>query len=153
MDPGADEGELEASDGGDPAVPGVGAELQPDQSGAPGGMVALQLASDAEQLDGARGDRAPQAAVIRRQALRAVAAEEPPDVADGTVGDRQLGRDPGQGDALLVTAHDLLTEGDREGARHGGRLRGPATKDHRFTKYDLIRAYCQRHDFLRIGWC
>ena len=153
VDPGADEGELEAPDGGERAALGVRAELQPDQSGTPGGVVPLQLASDAEEIDGARGDRAAQAAVIRHQAVGAVAAEEPPDVAGGAVGDRQLGRDPGQGDALLVTAHDLLTEGDREGARHGGRLRGPATDGHRFTRSDLIHAYSQRHDFLRIVWC
>jgi hypothetical protein len=69
MDSGADEGSLEAADRRDGVRPRVAAELQADQSGTPGGMVALQLAGDAKQIAGARGDRAAQAMVVGGQAL------------------------------------------------------------------------------------
>jgi hypothetical protein len=123
MDSSPDEGELETSDRGDAATVRVLAELESNQAGAPGGVVALELAGDLEQLLDSRGDRATTGAIVGSQALAIVSAVQPPDVPDRGIGDRQVGRDLGQGQALLMTAHDLLTERDREWARHGSRLR------------------------------
>src|SRR4051794_11612806 len=151
MDPGADEGDLEAPHRGDGGALGVLAELRPDPPGAPGGMVALQLAGDAGQLAGARGDRAPPGARVRGQPLEAMSAVGPPDLADRAIGDRQRGGDPGQRGALLMTAHDLLTERDREAARHRSRLEEPATGVHWSTAAHVTPAYRQRHGFLRVA--
>lgn len=141
MDSGADESDLEAADRGDGGPMGVRTESESDQAGAPGGMVPLEVAGDAEQLLGARGDRAAPAAIIRVQSLEPPTAVEPPDLADRAVGDGQVGGDPGQGDALLMTADDLLAERDREGARHGSRLREPATGNHRLTEAHVTNTY------------
>ena len=120
-----DEGELETADRGDAATVCVLAELESNQPGTPGGVFPLERAAELEQLLGGRGDRATTGAIVGRQARAIVAAGQPPDVPDRSIGDRQLSRDLGQGQALLMTADDLLTERDREGARHGSRLRGP----------------------------
>jgi hypothetical protein len=152
-DAGPDEGDLEAADRGDGGAAGVLAELQPDQSRAPAGMLALELAGDAEQLAGGRRDRSAVATIAGVEAVEAIAAEQPPDLADGAVGDRQVGRDPGQWDTLLVAAHDLLAERDGERARHDSRLREPAMGDHRLMKAYIIHVDAQRHEFLRIPWC
>jgi len=141
MDPGAGEGELEAADRGEGGPMGVRAELESDQAGAPGGMVPLEVAGDAEQLPGARGDGAAPAGIGRGQSLEAPGAEQPPDLAGRAVGDGQLGGDPGQGGALLMTTDDLVAEREREGARHGSRLRGSATGDHRLTEAHVTHTY------------
>ena len=153
MDSGADESDLEAADRGDGGALGVRAEPESDQAGAPGGMVPLEVAGDAEQLLGARGDRAAPAAIARVQSLGTPEAVQPPDLADRAVGDGQIGGDSGQGGALLMTANDLLAERDREGARHGSRLREPVTEEHRLTEAYVTHTHAQSHDFLRIGWC
>jgi len=89
----------------------------------------------------ARGDRAAPAAIVRVQSLETHTEIQPPDLADRAVGDRQVGGDSGQGDALLMTADDLLAESDREGARHGSRLREPATGNHRLTEAHVTHTY------------
>jgi hypothetical protein len=48
MDSGPDEGALETSDRREPALGRVLAELESDQAGAPGGMVALEITGDLE---------------------------------------------------------------------------------------------------------
>ena len=129
MDSGPDEGELETSDRGEAALGRVLAELESDQPGAPGRVFALEIAGDLEQFLDSRGDRTTTGAIVGSQSLAVVSAEQPPDVPDRAIGDRQLGRDPGQGDALLMTSHDLLAERDRERARHGSRLRSFGERD------------------------
>ena len=153
MDAGPDEGGLEAADRGDGGAAGVLAELQSDQAGAPGGMLALELAGDAEQLPGGRRDRTAVAAIAGGESVEAMPAEQPPDLPDGAVGDRQVGRDPGQRDTLLMTSHDLLAERDGERAGHVSRLREPAMGDHRLMKAYVTHVDTQRHEFLRIPWC
>jgi hypothetical protein len=153
MDSGSNESDLEAAHRGDGSPMGAPAELESDQPGAPGGVLPLDLAGDPEQLAGARGDGAPLAAIIRGQSLRTPAAVESPDLPDRAIGDGQVRRDPGQREALLMTAHDLLTERDRERLRHGGRLQGPTTGNHQLTRAHLINVHKQRHEFLRIAWC
>jgi hypothetical protein len=112
MDSGADEGGLESPNRREVAPGRVPTELEPDQPGAPAGMVALQIAGDPEQFLDPRGDRTTTGAIVGGQALAIVSAGQPPDVSDRAVGDRQIGGDPGQGLALLMTSHDLLTERD-----------------------------------------
>jgi hypothetical protein len=153
MDPGPDESDLEASHRGEGCLRGVVVELESDQPGAPGGMVPLEVAGDAEQLVGARGDGASLAAIVRGQSLETLSAVEPPDLPDRAIGDRQVRGDLSEREALLMTAHDLLTKRDREGARHGSRLRKLATGTHRLTKIHVTHVYEQRHEFLRIAWC
>jgi hypothetical protein len=127
MDPGSNESDWEAAYRGDGSPVGVRAELQSDQPCAPGGGLPLDLAGDPEQLTGARGDRAPPAAVVRGQSLKTPAAVESPDLPECAIGDGQVRGDLGQREALQMTAHDLLTERDRERLRHGSRLQKPAT--------------------------
>lgn len=153
MDPGSNERDLEAAHRGDGGRVGMRAELESDPPGAPAGVLPLDLASDPEQLAGVRGDRAPLAAIGRGQALETPAAVESPDLPDRAIGDRQVRGDPGQREALLMTAYDLLTERDREGLRQGSRLRKSATGDHQLTRAHVINVHKQRHEFLRIVWC
>lgn len=94
MDTGSDEGALETSDRRELAPGRVPAELESDQSGAPGGMLALQLAGDLEQLLDRRGDRTTTGAIVRGEALAVVSAGPPTDVSDRAIGDGQIGRDP-----------------------------------------------------------
>jgi hypothetical protein len=141
MDSGPDESDLEAADRGDGGAMGVPAELESDEPRAPGGVVPLEVAGDAEQLLGARGDRAASAGIVRVEPLETTGAVQPPDLADRAVGDGQVGGDSGQGDALLMTADDLLAERDRERAWHGSRLREPATGDHRLTEAHVTYTY------------
>jgi hypothetical protein len=112
MDSGADEGALEGPDRREVAPGRVPAELEADQPGAPAGMVALQVTGDPEQLPDPRGDRTTTRAIVGGQVRAIAAAGQPPDVSDRGVGDRQVGGDPGQELALLMTSHDLLTERD-----------------------------------------
>ena len=153
VDPGTNERDLEAAHRGDASPMGVSAELESDQPGAPGGVLPLDLAGDPEQLAGARGDRPPPAAIVRGRSLEALAAVELPDLPDRPIGDRQFRGDPGQREALLMTAHDLLTERDRERLRQGSRLQEPATGNHRLTRTHVTNVHEQRHEFLRIAWC
>jgi hypothetical protein len=95
VDPGADEGALETPDRRDVAPGRLSAELESDQAGAPGGMVALQVASDPEQLLGPGVDRTTAGSIVRGEALAVVSAGSPPDVSDRAIGDRQIGGDPG----------------------------------------------------------
>jgi hypothetical protein len=152
MDSGPDESDLEAAHRGDGSPMGVRAELESDQPGAPGGMVPLDLAGDPEQLTGAGGDGAPLAAIVRGESLKTPAAVESPDLPDRAVGDGQVRGDLGQREALLMTAHDLLTERDRERLRHGSRLQEPATGNYRLTRAHVTNVHKQRHGFLRIAW-
>src|SRR5262245_40512290 len=140
MDSGPDEGALETSDRGDPAPLGVLAELESDQPGAPGGVFALEITGDLEEFLGSSGDRTTTGAIIGGQSLAILAAGQPPDVADRAIGDGQVGRDLPEGEALLMTAHDFLTERDREGARHGSRLRSSEKRDQLLTNDDLTHA-------------
>jgi len=153
MDPGSNERDLEAAHRGDASPMGVSAELESDQPGAPGGVLPLDLAGDPEQLTGARGDRAPLAAIVRSQSLEALAAVASPDLPDCAIGDGQVRGDLGQREALLMSADDLLTERDGEGLRHGRRLQRPATEDYQLTRAQVTNVHEQRHEFLRIAWC
>jgi hypothetical protein len=129
MDSGPDEGALETSDRREAGLGRVLAELESDQAGAPGRVLALQLAGEVEQVLGSRGDRTTTGPIVGSQSLATVLAEQPPDVPNRAIRDRQIGRDPGQGGALLTTSHDLLTERDRKRAWHGSRLRSFREKD------------------------
>lgn len=95
MDPSPDEGALETPDRREAGPGSVSAELESDQPGAPGRMVALQVASDLEQFLDPGGDRTTAGAIVRSEALAVVSAGSPQDVSDRAIGDRQLGRDPG----------------------------------------------------------
>jgi hypothetical protein len=132
---------------------GVLAEFQPDQPGAPGGMVPLDPAGDPEQLTGLRGDGASVAAIVRDESLQTPAAVESPDLPDRAIGDRQVCGDLSQREALLMTAHDLLADRDRERLWHGSRLQGPATGNYQLTRDHVTNVHEQRHAFLRIAWC
>ena len=135
-----DEGELETADRGEGATVRVRFELESDEPGAPGGVLPLERAAELEQLLGGRGDRATTGAIVGSQAGAITSAGQPPDVPDRGIGDRQLSRDLGQGQALLMTADDLLTERDREGARHGSRLRDPEGVEEWLTDAYLTHA-------------
>src|SRR5689334_15674055 len=67
MDPGPDEGALETSDRREAGPGRVSAELESDQPGAPGGMVALQIAGDPEQFLDPGGDRTTAGAIVRSE--------------------------------------------------------------------------------------
>jgi hypothetical protein len=123
VDPGPDEGALEAPGRRESGVAGVLSQAESDQAGAPGRVPLLELTGEGQESAGEGGDRAPAGAIVRGRSPALLAAAEPADIPDGAVGDRQVGRDPCQGDALLPTKEDLLTERDRERARHGCRLR------------------------------
>jgi hypothetical protein len=153
VDAGLDEGDLEAPDRGDGGAAGVLLELQSDQARAPGGMLALEVAGDAEQLLSRRRDWAAVAAIAGGKSVEPMPAEQAPDLTDRAVGDRQVGRDLGQWDALLMASHDLLAERDGDGARHASGLREPAIKDYRLTKAYVTHVDKQRHELLRISWC
>ena len=129
IDSGPHEGELEASDRGQVPLVHVLAELEPDQPGAPGRVVAFEIAGDLEQLLDSRGNRATTGAIVGSQILALMSAEQPPDVPDRAIGDGQLGRDLGQGHVLLTPPHNLLAERDREGPWHGSRLRSFGKRD------------------------
>ncbi len=129
IDSGPHEGELETSDRGEVPIVRVLAELEPDQAGAPGGVLAFEIAGDLEQLLDSRGNRPATGAIVGSQVLALMSTEQPPDVPDRAIGDGQLGRDLGQEHALLMTAHDLLAERDSEGAWHGSRLRSFGKRD------------------------
>jgi hypothetical protein len=140
MDSGPDEGTLETSDRGKAGFGRVLAELESDQAGAPGRVLALQLTGEVEQVLGSRGDRTTTGPIVGSQSLITVSAEQPPDFPDRAIRDRQIDRDPGQGGALLTTSHNLLTERDRKRARHGSRLRSSREKDQLLTNADVTHA-------------
>jgi hypothetical protein len=140
IDSGPHEGDLETSDRGQAPLMHVVAELEPDQAGAPGGVVALEIAGDLEQFLDSRGNRATTGAIVGSQILARMLAEQPPDVPDRAIGDGQLSRDLGQGDALLMTTHNLLAERDRERTWHGSRLRSFRTRDESLTDADVTHA-------------
>lgn len=140
LDSRPDEGPLETSNRGQAGLRALLAEQESDQRGTPGGVFALELASAVEQLLSFGGDRTTTRAVVGSQALVIVAARQPPDVPDRAIGDAQVGRDLRQGNTLLMTALDLLAERDREGARHGSRLRTSKERDHLLTPADVTHA-------------
>ena len=140
MDSRSDEGALETSDRGEAAPGRVLAELESDQSGAPGRMLTLEIAGDLEQFLSSREDRTTTGAIVGGQSLAIVSAGQPPDVPNRAIRDRQIGRDLGQGEALLTTSNDLLTERDRKRARHGSRLRSSGPKDQLLTNTDVTHA-------------
>jgi hypothetical protein len=141
MDSSSDEGALKTSDRGEAALGRVLAELESDQSGAPGRMLTLEIAGDLEQFLNSRGDRTSTGAIVGSQSLAVVSAEQPPDVPNRAIRDCQIGRDPGQGEALLTTSHDFLAERNRKRARHGSRLRSSGEKG---LMVDHYRCYpCQ----------
>jgi hypothetical protein len=112
IDSGPDEGALETSDRGEAAPGLVLAELESDQAGAPGGVFALEIASDGQQFLGSSRDRTSTGAIVGRQPIETVSPVEPPDLPDRAIRDREIGRDLSQGEALLTTSHDLLAERD-----------------------------------------
>jgi hypothetical protein len=137
---GSHEGELETSDRGQTPLRHVVAELEPDQAGAPGGVVALEIAGDLEQFLVSRGNRTTTGAIVGSQVLARTLAEQPPDVPDRAIGDDQFRRDLSQRDALLMTTHDLLAERDRERTWHGRRLRSFGKTDESLTIADVTHA-------------
>jgi hypothetical protein len=153
MDSGSNESDLEAAHRGDESPRGMLAELESDQPGAPGGVFPLDLAGDPEQLTGTRGDRASLATIVRGQSLKTPTAVESPDLPDRAIGDGQVRGDLGQRESLLMTAHDLLAERDRERLGHGSRLQEPATGNYQLTRTHVTNVHEQRHEFLRIVWC
>jgi hypothetical protein len=140
IDSGPHEGELETSDRGQALLRHVVAELEPDQAGAPGGVIALEIAGDLEQFLDERGNRATTAAIVGSQVRARMLAEQPPDVPDRAIGDGQFRRDLGQGDALLMATHNLLAERDREWTWHGSRLRSLGTRDESLSDPDVTHA-------------
>jgi hypothetical protein len=104
-------------------------------------VVPLELAGELEQLPPWRGNRPTTGVIVGGQSLAIRAARQPPDVAGRAIRDGQFGRDLSQGESLLMTADDLLTERDGEGARHGCRLRSLEKRDHLLTKANLTHAY------------
>jgi hypothetical protein len=110
MDSGPDEGALETSDRGEATLRRVVAELESDQASAPGRVFALEIAGDGQQFSGSSRDRTSTGAIVGRQSIETASAVEPPDLLDRAIRDRELGRDLSQGEALLMTSHDLLTE-------------------------------------------
>jgi hypothetical protein len=140
IDSGPDEGALETSDRGEPALGCVLSELESDQAGAPGGVLALEIAGDGQQLPGSSGDRTSTGAIVGRQSIETVSAVEPPDLPNRAIRDRKIGGDLSQGEALLMASHDLLTERDRERARHGNRLQGPREWNQLLTNTHVTHA-------------
>jgi hypothetical protein len=140
MDAGPDEGALETSVRGEVTLGRVLAELESDQAGAPGRVLALEVAGELEQILDSRRDRTTTGTIVGSESLAVASAVQPPDVPDRAIRDRQIGRDLRQGEALLATAHDLLTERDRKGAWHGGRLRSFREKDQLLTHADVTHA-------------
>jgi hypothetical protein len=140
MDPRPDEGALETSDRRDVTFGRLSAELESDQAGAPGGMLALQVAGDPEQFLDPGADRTTAGSIVGSEALAVESAGSPADVSDGAIGDRQLGGDPGQGVALPMASHDLLTKRDGERTRHGSRLRGLKKGHQLLTNADVTHA-------------
>lgn len=127
---GSDERALQTSDRGKAAPALVLVELESDQAGAPSGVFALEIAGKVQQFPGSSRDRTRTGAIVGSQPIGTVSAVQPPDVADRAVRNRELGRDLSQGEALLTTAHNLLTERDCERARHGKRLRARDERIH-----------------------
>jgi hypothetical protein len=129
IDPGPHESELKTSDRGQSPLVYVLAELEPDQPGAPGWVIAFEIAGDLEQLLDSRGNRATTGAIVGSQIVALASAKQPPDIPDRAIRDGQLGRDLGQGYALLTTTHNLLAERHRERTWHGSRLRRFGKRD------------------------
>jgi hypothetical protein len=114
IDPGPHEGELETSDRGQSPVVCVLAELEPDQPSAAGWVVTFKIACNLEQLLDSRWNRATTRAIVRSQIVALASAKQPPDIPNRAIRDGQLSRDPGQGYALLTTAHNFLAERHRK---------------------------------------
>jgi hypothetical protein len=72
----------------------------------------LEIAGDGQQFSGSSRDRTRAGAIVGRQPIGTVSAVQPPDVADGAIGNRELSRDLSQRRALLTTVHNLLAERD-----------------------------------------
>jgi hypothetical protein len=140
MDSGLDEGALETADRGEAALGRVLAELESDQPGTPGGVFAPELAGDGQQFLGSSGDRTSTGAIVGSESIETVSAIEPPDLSDRAIRDREIGRDLSKGEALLMTSHDLLTERDRDRARHGKRFRSSRERDQLLTNTDVTHA-------------
>jgi hypothetical protein len=118
VDPLLLEGPLQGPGRGDGRGGATPEQLNAHPSAAPVRVLSLEPTGAAE--DAGVGPRRGSAAglIADDQAFVAVVAEGPPQVADGGVGEMELGRDPEQGLAFQVPADDLLAKGVGDGAGH-----------------------------------
>src|SRR5262249_36340275 len=147
MDPRPDESDLEASHGGDVAPAGVFVEGQPDQSGPPRGVGPVEVAGDAEHVLDAGGNGTACGAIPRRESLETLLEKEPPDVADGAIGDGKFGGDLGQRTALAMALDDLLTTGDGQRLWHGTDLGNPGASEQGETQSEVSHKDSQSQNF------
>jgi hypothetical protein len=98
------------------------AELESNQPGTPGWVITFKIARDSEHLLDSWRNRATTGAVVGSQIVALASAKQPPDIPDRAIRDGQLGRDLGQGYALLTTTHNLLAKRHRKRTWHGSRL-------------------------------
>lgn len=93
-------------------------EFDADPPGTPARVAALDLAGPTQDGIGVGGSGAAASMVADDQAISPVVTEGPPEGADGHVGDTEFGGDLDQGLTADMTFDDILTCGEREGARH-----------------------------------
>ena len=93
-------------------------EFDADPPGTPARMAALDLAGPTQNGIGVGGSGAAARMVADDQAIRPLVTEGPPEGADGHVGDPEFGGDLDQGLTAEMAFDDVLTCGEREGARH-----------------------------------
>lgn len=87
-------------------------ELEPNQSGPPGRMEALELAGLLEEGGVARRSGPAARMIVGGEPVGSERAVEAPDLPDGVVGQSEFDGDDGELFALLMTADDLLTDGN-----------------------------------------
>lgn len=128
----ADEGGLEAADGGDVAAGAPPPKLEANEAGAPGGMLSLQFAGIVEELKGLGRCGSPAGVVAKSQALDTVSAVGPPDRTDRIIGEGKLGGDRGQWTPLEEEPNDVVSDRERDGAWHE---QNPRREEGRFQSF------------------
>jgi hypothetical protein len=94
-------------------------ELQADEDGAPGRMVALQPAGGADQTGVAPRLGSAAAGVIRRQCVGSLVADATPELANRHDGDVKFLGDGSERVSLLAALDDRLANRDGDGLGHG----------------------------------
>lgn len=112
------EGPLQRPCGGDHRGGEEPEEFDTDPSGAPGRVPPLELTGPADDVTVMPRSGPAAGPIADGEAIVAVIAEGPPEVADGGEGEVEIGRDPEQGLTVEVSADDLLAGGIRDGAGH-----------------------------------